>query len=64
MDLPPHIRAMLDAARAQRNQAADAVIDLNGHLAQAQAEVYALREQLGEAQAQIDSLRQQVRAAL
>lgn len=64
MDLPPPVRAMLDTARAQRDQAADAVIELNGHLAQAQAEVYALRQQLSEAHAQIDSLRQQVRAAL
>ena len=49
MELPAHLRAMLDTACAQRNQAADAVVELNGRLAQATQEVYALREQLAEA---------------
>ena len=57
MDLPPPIRAMLDTACAQRNQAADAVVELNGRLAQATQEVYTLREQLAEALAQVESLR-------
>ncbi len=64
MDVTPQLRAMLDTATQQRNREADAVVELNGLLARAQAEVYALREQLAEAQAQIDSLREQVRAAL
>ena len=64
MDLPAHIRAMLDTACAQRNQAADAVVELNGRLAQATQDVYALREQLAAAQEQIDSLRAQVQAGL
>ena len=64
MDLPTHARAMLDTACAQRNQAADAVVELNGRLAQAQSEVYALREQLTAALAQVERLRQQIRADL
>ena len=64
MDLTPQVRAMLDTAAAQRNREADAVIELNGRLAQAQAEVYALREQLTGALDQIASLRAQVKAAL
>ena len=64
MDLPAPVRAMLDIACAQRNQAADAVVELNGRLAAAQAEVYALREQLADALAQVESLHQQVRAGL
>lgn len=54
MDMPTHFRAMLDTACAQRNQAQDAVIELNGQLAVARAEVYALREQLAEAQAPVE----------
>ena len=64
MDLTPQLRAMLDTAAAQRNREADAVVELNGLLARANAEVYALREQLAEALAQIDSLHVQVRAGL
>ena len=64
MDLTPQLRAMLDTAAAQRNREADAVCELNGLLARANAEVYALREQLAEALAQIDSLQAQVRAGL
>lgn len=64
MDLPAPVRAMLDTACAQRNQAADAVVELNGRLAAAQAEVYALREQLTDVLAQVESLHQQVRAGL
>lgn len=64
MDLPIPIRAMLDTACAQRNQAADAVVELNGQVAAARAEVHALREQLAAALAQVERLRQQVRADL
>ena len=64
MDLPAPARAMLDTACAQRNQAADAVVELNGRLAAAQAEVYALREELAAVLAQFESLHQQGKAGL
>lgn len=57
MDMPAHFRAMLDTACAQRNQAQDAVIELNGQLVAARAEVYALREQLAEIQAPAEPTR-------
>ncbi len=64
MDLTPQLRAMLATSAQQRNREADAVCELNGLLARANAEVYALREQLAAAQEQIDSLRAQVQAGL
>lgn len=64
MDLTPQLRAMLDTAAQQRNREADAVVELNGLLARAQAEIYSLREQLVAAQHRISSLDEWVKAKI
>jgi len=46
MDLPPHLRGLIEALTAQRNREADAVAELNGRIAAREAEIHALRQRV------------------
>lgn len=56
MSLPHAIAAQLDALRAQRNREADTVAELNGLLAESQAEVRRLSAALADARAELDMI--------